>query len=47
MTAMIGKKITIQEALQLTRSNPDASIIWRPEENLPEEQQYALVRNES
>jgi hypothetical protein len=41
-----GRKVTIEEAQQIAKTNPDVSIIWRPEENIPEDQQYALVHNE-
>jgi hypothetical protein len=41
-----SRKVSIAEAMELSKSNPDVEICWRPEPNLPEEQQYALVTNE-
>lgn len=43
---MNPRKVSLDEAKQIAKNNPDASIIWRPDETLPEEQQYALIRNE-
>lgn len=41
-----GRRVSIAEAKLIAKTNKDASIVWRPEGNLPEEQQYALVYNE-
>jgi hypothetical protein len=41
-----GRKVSIPEARQLAATNPDVCIVWRPEEALPESEQYALVYNE-
>ena len=40
------RRVSIAEALLITQSNPNAEVCWRPEPDLPEEQQYALVANE-
>lgn len=40
------RRVTIAEALAIVKSNPGAEVYWRPEPDLPEEQQYALVANE-
>ena len=40
------RKVSIAEAVEISKSNPNAEVCWRPEKNLPEEQQYALVANE-
>lgn len=40
------RKVTLEEARQIVASNPNASVIWRPEENLPENEQYAVVLHE-
>lgn len=40
------RKVSIAEAVEISKSNPNAEVCWRPEQDLPEEQQYALVANE-
>jgi hypothetical protein len=40
------RKVSLAEARQISLTNADAVIIWRPEEPLPEAEQYALVYNE-
>ena len=41
-----SRRVTIAEALAIVKDNPGAEVYWRPEPDLPEEQQYALVANE-
>jgi hypothetical protein len=41
-----GRRVSIAEAVALSQTNPNVEISWRPESNLPEEQQYALVAGE-
>lgn len=41
-----GRKVSIAEAKELAKTNPDVSIVWRPEDALPEAEQYALIYNE-
>lgn len=41
-----ARKVTIAEARLIATNNPDASIVWRPDETLAEGEQYALVYNE-
>ena len=41
-----SRRVTIPEALAIVKDNPGAEVYWRPEPDLPEEQQYALVANE-
>lgn len=43
----VTRKVTIEEAQEIAKSGIDASIIWRPEHDLPEEQQYAMVTEPS
>lgn len=40
------RRVSIAEAVQISKTNKDASIVWRPEADLPEAEQYALVYNE-
>ena len=46
MSDVSVRKVSIEEARQLSISNPDLKIEWRPDETLPEEEQYALIHNE-
>jgi hypothetical protein len=41
-----GRKANLAEAREIAKNNPDAAIIWRPESELPEAEQYALIYNE-
>jgi hypothetical protein len=42
----VYRKVNLTEAKEISANNPNASIIWRPDESLPEDQQYALVYHE-
>ena len=41
-----GRKVSIAEAVELQQTNPSVEVYFRPEQNLPEEEQYALVVGE-
>lgn len=41
-----GRRVSIEEAREISKSNPDAEVFWRPEPDLLESEQYALVVGE-
>lgn len=41
-----ARRVSIAEAVEISKSNSQAEVYYRPEPDLPEEQQYALVANE-
>jgi hypothetical protein len=41
-----GRRVTLEEARRLCASERVIDIVWRPEEGLPEEGQYALIYGE-
>lgn len=42
---MQGRKVSIEEAREISK-NVGSSITWRPNPELPESQQYAIVHND-
>lgn len=42
---MVGRKVSIVVAREISR-NIGSSITWRPDTELPESHQYAIVHNE-
>lgn len=38
-----GRRVSIALAKEHLKAKPDAFVIWRPEPDLPEERQYAIV----
>lgn len=38
-----GRKVSLDEARKIRESGQFSAIIWRPESELPEELQYAVV----
>lgn len=45
-TKPVGRKVSISEAREISKNNPEVKVIWRPEDNLPEINQYAMIFNE-
>lgn len=41
-----GRRVSIQEAHNLCNANAVIDIFWRPEPDLPEKAQYALIYGE-
>lgn len=37
------RKVSIEEARKIAEHDRTVNIVWRPEESLPESEQYALI----
>ena len=38
-----GTRVSIKAAQEVLKANPNTFVIWRPDESLPEEHQYAVI----